>query len=721
MLTAILLLVLSAGLCFGTQEATPLQVHHELDVRLLPTENRLIARDSITCQAEGVSTLTFLLAENASVQSVSIDGRQDRFDFAGGVITLTLSEPTPKSDFSVAMEYNAVFDDPTPRLPVNTEDPGYGVIGTISAEGTFLLPEAGWYPHVPGSRATFHVRVEAPRGVTAVTAGQSLGHLTKDGKTVSSWEIHHPIEGIALSAGRYIVAERTVGRVKAATYFLAPSSHLSGGYLTAVADYLGLYEGLFGPYPFDKFAVVENFFPTGYGFPSYTLLGSSVLRLPFIVRTSLAHEVAHCWWGNGVCVDASLGNWSEALTTYVSDYLLKERESAEEALHYRRQVLRDYATLVRPDEDIPLTAFRQRYSPASRTIGYGKGTMVFHMLRQLVGDEAFWEGLRRVYREKLFQPASWSEFQSAFEQTGNRSLQGFFDQWLSRKGAPLVSMTEVALEQGPGSWKVSGLLGQERPCYLLPLELVLENRTGTIERTFMLSGKEQPFEIICHSMPKSLSVDPGCNVFRRLYPSEIPPTVNSVKASDALSVLIARDSPPELLAAIETLLGSLGLTNYQLFAEGKISEAELTGKDVLVVGYPAQQELLSTLPTTVAIAERGFRIDTKTYNRPEDVFFGVLAHPHGGGRVLAIFLPLSPKAAQNVAGKITHYGRYSYLAFRQGRNLQKGIWPVTESPLIQTWKQERIQPGLFESRDADDITALPGAGNIPAWREKPTQ
>ena len=62
-----------------------------------------------------------------------------------------------------------------------------------------------------------------------------------------------------------------------------------------------------GPYPFPKFAIVENFFPTGYGFLSYTLLGGSVLKLPFIPETSLRHEIAHSWWGNGVLVDYAAG------------------------------------------------------------------------------------------------------------------------------------------------------------------------------------------------------------------------------------------------------------------------------------------------------------------------------------------------------------------------------------------------------------------------------
>ena len=79
----------------------------------------------------------------------------------------------------------------------------------------------------------------------------------------------------------------------AATYLLPQNQHLAAAYLRATAGYIALYSDLFGPYPFQKFAVVENFFPTGFGFPSYTLMGGTVLRLPFIIRTSLGHEIAH--------------------------------------------------------------------------------------------------------------------------------------------------------------------------------------------------------------------------------------------------------------------------------------------------------------------------------------------------------------------------------------------------------------------------------------------
>jgi hypothetical protein len=46
---------------------------------------------------------------------------------------------------------------------------------------------------------------------------------------------------------------------------------------------------------------------------------------------------------------------------------------------------------------------------------------------------------------------------------------------------------------------------------------------------------------------------------------------------------------------------------------------------------------------------------------------------------------LSWAAADTVAAKITHYGQYGYLAFRDGKNSDKGFWPVEKSPLVYKW------------------------------------
>jgi hypothetical protein len=65
----------------------------------------------------------------------------------------------------------------------------------------------------------------------------------------------------------------------------------------------------------------------------------------------------------------------------------------------------------------------------------------------------------------------------------------------------------------------------------------------------------------------------------------------------------------------------------------------------------------------------------------------VFAHPIADNRVAALFWPLSEKYAETTARKITHYGRYSYLVFQNGKNREKGIWPPGRSPLVYDWNQ----------------------------------
>jgi homogentisate 1,2-dioxygenase len=88
------------------------------------------------------------------------------------------------------------------------------------------------------------------------------------------------------------------------------------------------------------------------------------------------------------------------------------------------------------------------------------------------------------------------------------------------------------------------------------------------------------------------------------------------------------------------------------------------------------------------VQKQRFTVNGKTYDRPSDSFFSVFRSPAHEGRVVALFLPLSEKHADEVARKITHYGRYSFLVFSEGRNEAKGTWPVTESPLVYEWEEK---------------------------------
>ena len=83
-------------------------------------------------------------------------------------------------------------------------------------------------------------------------------------------------------------------------------------------------------------------------------------------------------------------------------------------------------------------------------------------------------------------------------------------------------------------------------------------------------------------------------------------------------------------------------------------------------------------------------LNDRRYDKASDTFFGFMfERANATNRVAALFMPLSVRYAEVVARKITHYGKYSYLAFQSGKNLDKGIWAVETSPLLYEWEQTR--------------------------------
>ena len=666
--------------------ASRMDAHHDLRIELFPAGGRLAGVDNVSIKSASGRILEFQIADQAAQLKVAVNQKPRPFKFENGRLELTLEPHEEGSDLRVTIHYAGIFNDPVPVRPVNADNPGYGVTATISEIGSFLLAGAGWYPELAGSRATYRLTVRAPAGMIAVTAGRSLGHNTVQEQTESVWEVDYPVEGLSLSAGRYIVDEKPVGKVTAATYLLPDNQHLAQSYLDATAGYLALYADLFGPYPFHKFAVVENFFPTGFGFPSYTLMGGRVLQLPFIKYTSLGHEIAHCWWGNGVYVDYAEGNWSEALTTYVADYLFKEMKSEKAALDYRRQWLRNFSTLVRPENDFPLDRFVSRHNPVSKAVGYDKGAMVFHMIRRTLGEAAFWNALRDVYRQRRFQTTSWSDLQRAFEARGQRSLQRFFDQWIHRKGAPRFSMQDIQRNQTAADWKVSGRIIQQDAPYDISINLVLETDAAAVRREIELTGKTTTFEITSSARPRRLLADPDFDTMRLLYAAEIPPAVNNIKGSAAVLIVLSDQLQPDLKPAVETLALSLGLKNYQFIPASQVQRSQLARNDFLLIGQPGQKELIPDLPHQVSIQPGSFTLNNARYTDSSDSFFGVFQHPFNSQRIAALFIPPSKQTADIVARKITHYGKYSYLAFQSGKNMDKGVWPVESSPMVHEFR-----------------------------------
>ncbi len=658
----LLLLLLFPGSAFAV-------IDYDLKISLHPAEQQLVATAQIDFNDQIDTPLKLPLSSRCEILAVRQGDKPVPYSFSSGILQL---EANGTEQLSIS--YQAVFNDQASNSPAHNEDPSYGVSASISEAGTYLSSGVNWYPHVQAKLINYRISISTPLGTEAITSGRRLLHHTENGRNSSVWLVDYPVRGLTLSAGTYQGFDDLVGPVPIYAYFTADTAPLATTYLQEARSYLQLYTELFGPYPFHKFAIVENFFPTGYGFASWTLLGSSVIKLPFIVKTSLGHEIAHSWWGTSVQVDYDQGNWAEGLTTYVADYLYKERSSAAEARAYRLKVLRNYASLVTAENVFPVAHFSSRHDKASQSIGYSKTALLFHMLRQRIGDQAFWAGLRKIATERRHTQVGWDDFEQVFSTLSGQDLQSFFTQWLTNTEGPQLALQDVELIETEKGWRVSGKLTQQ-PVYRLAVELQLTTQTEKLRKTLKLDATTQAFSFETSSRPLELQADPDVDLFRILTAGEIPATVNSIRGSNKLLVLRADNYSPDA-ETIKTLLDAMRKAGLPIRRLSEVSQAELASHDLLIFGLPDQLRPAQLKPATGG----QFTLEQQSVNLSDHSAFVVETNPLNTTKSAAWFVSKDQQAAV-VARKIPHYGKYSTLLFIGVKNSVKETRTPEESPL----------------------------------------
>ncbi|MCK7513029.1 MAG: hypothetical protein MZV70_59395 [Desulfobacterales bacterium] len=186
-----------------------------------------------------------------------------------------------------------------------------------------------------------------------------------------------------------------------------PTVNLPAGALDATVRYITMYERLIGPYPYGKFALVENFWETGYGMPSFTLLGPQVIRFPFILTSSYpARDPPQLVGQQRLSSTTANGNWCEGLTAYLADHLIKEQQGAGRrvpaATPPEIRGLRGRRSADFPAQRVPLAPQRSQPKPS----GTGNRSCFSTCCGCRLGDEKFISGLRDFYLRNRFRTAS---------------------------------------------------------------------------------------------------------------------------------------------------------------------------------------------------------------------------------------------------------------------------------------------------------------------------
>jgi hypothetical protein len=534
---------------------------------------------------------------------------------------------------------------------------------TASPEGSFLPAGSLWVPW-PGAMFTYRLQLSLPAGQRGLVPGdlrEETIAVNPAARTVARFEMRVPSDGIDLMAGPYVVDERIVerpvgGPLRLRTYFTASIEALAKDYLDDSQRYLERYSKQIGAYPFASFSVVASPLPTGFGMPTLTYIGEMVLRLPFIRASSLGHEVLHNWWGNGVLVDYATGNWSEGLTTFMADYAYKEEVSAEAAREMRLGWLRDFAALP-PGAAKPLIDFRSRAHGADAATGYGKAAMLFVMLRDLIGEPAFAQGLRDFWTKHRFREASWDDLRAAFEETSGRDLSVFFAQWLERAGAPAL---RVVSAHARGA-EIELTIEQDEPPYTLRVPLEFDGTNAAVTRSVEFSRARETVRVSVPGSPSAVRLDPALRLWRALDPRSLPPILRQWILSRAPRFIVVSDAE-----AVRAAAQRLARRFFEQPAR-RVERADSGEGPLLIVGLHADVD--------ATLARLGLP------RRPPEV------SDHGSAQVWTIpraprDTPIAVVSASDAAAiaalerPLPHYGAQSWLVFEARRATARGVWPL---------------------------------------------
>jgi hypothetical protein len=490
--------------------------HYDINTRFTNLDRNLISGNAtirLKLLKHDVGTLTIKLADELTVSSVTSPtlGRllqlrlvnQDsllvslpELQPAGSVITLTLAYSgrlAPQSLQREAAAVAAVVDDQ------QNQD------NRIPPEANYAYSvNSFWYPQsTVTDYATANLVVTVPEEFQAFASGKFIGESVTGGDRLATFSAEVPARYLSVVISKLTALPRTSFTAPdgtAITIDVRANPRQAGAsrtFASRAAEIMKFYASLAGgvPYPSFTLLALESDLPGGHSPPYFAALNQPTPTTIFSWRNDpiafddqfpdffLSHEIAHQWWGQAIGAKNYHEQWiSEGLAQYFA-YLWagKDRGPA-----IQRSILARMRQSVRKFDDSGPISLGYRLGHVVgdgtnfRAVVYNKSVVALDMLRQLIGDDAFFAGIRRFYREHRNSKAGTDDLRLAFEAEAKEPLGRFFDRWVLDSGTPNLKLTSV-IETGGQMAQVR--IEQTGPIFDVPVSVAVAYEDGSTDVT----------------------------------------------------------------------------------------------------------------------------------------------------------------------------------------------------------------------------------------------
>ena len=532
------------------------------------------ATHTVAAINDGLAAVPFDAIE-MTIEAVAAQGKPATWDYDGANLLVALAKPLLRHETAeIAITYRA-----TPRLGLYfiRPDEGYPdkpvqVWSQCQDEDTRY-----WIPcyDAPNQKQTTELRVRVPGGWTALSNGRMVEQSPlPDGRTLFHWKQERPHSTylITLVAGEFIRIDASRPDLTIDYYVEAQDVERGKRAMGNTPAMIAAFEEFTGiDYPWAKYSqiVVRDFIFGGMENTSATTMTTNLLVderaiLDYKPDDLVSHELAHMWFGDLLtCRDWSHGWLNESFATYL-ELIWDERFRGPD--EYRQGVLDNTQTYLDEKYRRPIVSnvFRDPIDIFDRHL-YEKGSVVIHMLRCTLGDDAFFRSVKRYCHDHQEQSVKTQDLIDAIEAETGRNLEWFFDQWVFKPGHPELKVS-WAWDEQTGSAAVTIRQTQDTangtPIFRLPM--TVDFRSGRAKpQAFRveISEAEQTLHFALPKRPDLCRVDPGNTILKTLeFEKAVPELKLQLRDDDDIAgriqaaIALGKRGGPEATAALEEAL-----------------------------------------------------------------------------------------------------------------------------------------------------------------------
>lgn len=480
------------------------------------------ATDSLTLDAKGMEIKKVEIA-NGSPLKYAYDGMQLRIQlnkmYSGGEKYTIYIDYISKPD-ELKVQGSAAITDAKGLYFINPKGEKKNKPTQIWTQGE-TEANSVWFPTIdkPDQKTTEEIYMTVPKKYVTLSNGKLVSQKDNaDGTRTDYWkmELPHAPYLFFMGVGDYAIVKDSYKGKEVNYYVEKEYEKVAKTIFGYTPEMMAFYSKITGiDYPWVKYSQIvgRDYVSGAMENTTATLHQESAQQDARELvdgngwESTIAHELFHQWFGDLVTTESwsnltlneSFANYSETLW---DEY--KHGKDAGAAQNYKD--MQGYLGSESQDKNLVRFYYRDKEDMFD-AVSYNKGGRILHMLRNYVGDSAFFKALNLYLTTNKFKSAEAHQLRLAFEEITGKDLNWYWNQWYYGSGHPQL---EISYDYDDNAKKVTVNIKQTQAgdkVFMLPLAIDIYNGAAKTRHQVWIKNKEEAFTFNYTTKPDLVNVD----------------------------------------------------------------------------------------------------------------------------------------------------------------------------------------------------------------------